>query len=174
MKLYLYLFIISFIILIPNVVNGQDIILSGSGLEVDKPELNVYIYLNGEAKNFGLTEKLVRSKIELPLRRNNIKIIDPNEIPKLYSLNVFINVLDNSNMKIFDLGINFNRLTTYFIKIGNDSVKNKRSKFVNTWEISNYGFSYDKDYIIRTLEDQLDIFINEFLDSNNFEWNYSI
>lgn len=168
MKKHFKLIVLSIIItcFIVAPVYGQEY---GTGLEVEEPEIQVFIAnLSDDAKDIGLSKELVRSKVELALRRNGITVIDPfrihdieeNEVKTLdHILSVEILVVGNA----FSFYINFFRTVRY-----QSSDKDYITRAA-VWTRSATGtHGYSSSYIIESLEDYLDIFINEFFRANDF------
>ena len=161
-KLIIILFIVLTITMISYNYNSKAAEL-GTGLEVESPKLWVYIYeLSKDAKKFGLNKQLIRSKIELPLRQNDIEVLKEFSFSYPYALNVGIKFLGNEYSGAFTIDLRFERIASY------SSGDTTYEKYLISHIQSRTGTATDKNFIMDTLEDQIDIFINEFHKANNF------
>jgi hypothetical protein len=135
----------------------------GTGLEVESPKLFVHIAdLSKDAKEFGLSKQLIRSKIELALRQNDIEVLNESSLFYPYTLYVEILFVGDKYSGGFGIALYFTRNIEY--SSGGTNYK----KYAPSYNQSMIGTSTDKDYIMNSLEDQVDIFINEFHRANNF------
>lgn len=134
----------------------------GTGLEVESPKLFVYIYdLSKDTKEFGLNKKLIRSKIELALRQNDIEVLNKFDLSP-YSLDIKIDFVGDKYSGSFGVDLHFKRIVTY------SSGDTTHRKYTPTYVQDVTGTAISKDFIINTLQDEIDIFINEFHKSNDF------
>ena len=133
-----------------------------SGLEVAK---NTPIYvlvakLSENAKGIGLTDDLIRNKVELRLRQNGIRI--SNETDWLLSaggtyLHISVGVTDGA----YSFSISLNRIVNY-------TVDSKSYKvFAETYNISAFGICGESlRYVIDNILNYVDIFSGDFLRVN--------
>ena len=159
-KLIIILLLVLTITIIPHNSKAAE---QGTGLEVESPKLFIYIVdLSEETKEFGLDKQLIRSKVELALRQNDIEILNEFSSSYPYLLEVEINVIGEYS-GAFSMSLNFIRSAKY------SSGDINYTRMVRSYDQSGVGkAANDKNYIINTLENQIDIFINEFHKSNNF------
>jgi hypothetical protein len=148
----------------------------GTGLEVEKPQLYVYINdLSEDAKKFGLNKQLIKSKIELKLRQNDIEVPtlefndiellkELNKLDKLYPyiLEVDISFVGNVLFGAFNINLFFKRSAIYSNKDTN------YKKNIISYHRGITGKTTNKNFIMNSLQDEIDIFINDFHKSNSF------
>lgn len=161
-KNLLILLVVLTVVIIPiKLVNAQDF---GTGLEVEDPELivNVSVNIPGENK-INITEELIRSKVELKLRQNDIKVLDMKDLNgnRDYFLNVYIQTLNDKSTSFYNTDLSFVRLISYNV---ND---NSYPKPADVWSQESIGKG-DKEFIIKDIKDKTDIFINKFYEVNDF------
>jgi hypothetical protein len=129
-----------------------------SGLEIDTPErMDVIIEELGEdARSAGLSEDVIRAKVELQLRRNGII---PNAEPEYKDGYLYVRVTISG--VAFSSEVSFKRDVTYV-------VKGKTYKTIATvWEKSGTGiFDRDSAHLLGLLADYMDMFINAYLKVN--------
>ena len=159
-KLIIILLLVLTITIIPH---NSKALEWGTGLEVESTKLYVNIYdLSEDAKEIGLDKQLIRSKIELALRQNDIEVLNEFSYSYPYSLEVEISFIGNKYSGAFSMILSFKRNVTYSSG-DTDYIRTVISYFQGVTATSP-----DTDYIINALEDQVDIFINEFHRANNF------
>jgi hypothetical protein len=156
--------IITFLIISFLIPSQTKAVEQGNGLEVKSPNLYVdIIILNPrEAEDLSLNEELLRSKVELALRQNDINILNEFSIIYPYNLNIYLDVIGNDYFKAFNIAINFQREVKYY----NKNIDYRTAGI--TWIRSITGVTSDQKLILDKLKNAVDIFINEFHKSNNF------
>jgi hypothetical protein len=131
----------------------------GSGLEVTEyRNLTALVEpLDPDARNIGLTESVVRNRMELRLRAAGIT---PNALPNFADLGVFtvnITVVGAA----FNVEVSFTRPVTY--SVGQRALK----KISPTWDAAITGTHGNKAAsILDALDKLLDKFLNEYLRAN--------
>ncbi|MFW6311528.1 MAG: hypothetical protein ACOC1K_04760 [Nanoarchaeota archaeon] len=135
----------------------------GIGLEVEKPEIYVNILKNIRGDNkININEDLIRSKIELKLRQNDIKVLNKKELQdKDYYLSVYIQRVEDKILSSYTIHLFFIRVVEY---TSND--KNYKKDAI-VWQDGSFGRGTRED-IINGIEENTDIFINEFHKANDF------
>jgi len=129
-----------------------------SGLEIaSHKRLEVIIEgLPDNSRQAGLTQDLIRAKVELQLRRNGISPIAKDEYKPGY-LYVWVSTVDHA----FHVEVQFKRTVTY------SSEGRMYETFASVWGESYTGtFAGGSSYILLTLANLLDLFINAYLKAN--------
>lgn len=148
--------LITCIILI--VLTGTSMADTGVELPKNSPIPIVVEQLSKDALDIGLTEDLIRSKVELQFRRNGIQPAagDPKSIAKGYFVYVRVSVAKS----VFALDIGFHRNVTYTV-LGQDY-----STGATTYDKSAIGVhGGDSSYVISKLLEGVDLLSNEILKS---------
>lgn len=130
---------------------------SGTGLEAENPEIAVHVQIQN---NKNISEDLIRSKVELKLRKNDIKVIE-DLYKNDYRLSVYVMTLNERNSTPYYIVISMMRDVSYY------NNGKKYNRVVISWEKFALGYG-DKDSIIKGVEDYTYIFINEFYKANDF------
>lgn len=134
-----------------------------SGLEIENPRrMDVVIEGTDEGgqKN-GLSADLIRAKVELYLRRNNII---PNAKPEYKDGYLYVNI--NIVGKAFSCTVEFKRKVNYVVKGRTYEI------LATVWSDSGTGtHGSDTSFIFQHLSDGLDMFVNEYLKANLNESN---
>lgn len=131
---------------------------SGTGLEINDPKnIDVSVEdIDSYAQDLGISKEDIITKICLRLRRNGLipNSVDTKKIGFLY---VNLGVLNNA----FSLTYKFYRLVQY----QNDGVI--YTKLATVWEKSSIGtHSNNKSFILNSISDELDEFIEAYINSN--------
>lgn len=155
---YILIGLISFVIIaIPvNSIHAQKI---GTGLEVEKPEIYVYVKSNIN-NNININDALIKSKVESRLRNNDIKVLK-NSSGNDYYLYITLKTFGSNNNVLYNIGVKMVRVTFYAL---NDVIYSKQT---TTWSEGSFGRG-NSDSILKIIENYTDIFITEFYKSNNF------
>jgi len=136
---------------------------TGTGLEIlEYEEVHIVIeYLSQDALDAGLSRDLIRSKVELQLRRNGLKPLDP-EMSKSGHLYVNVFVIGSA----FSISVKFSRVVSY--------APDYFQKPDETYET--FATVYSKHYLMSgnvkpsevygAIADLLDGFINEYIKAN--------
>ena len=145
----------SVVLLLLGFCNVQGQTWSDRGLEYSSDKLQLIVESLGEdAASIGLTKSRLQTKCELRLRQAGFTVMDSSLIPYLY---VNINIHNNS----FACDVSFRRVAT-FLDSGN-----MYATRVSTWSVGSLGaHGGSASYIVESLDDKLDIFLNEFLKAN--------
>lgn len=133
-----------------------DVVLSGTGLENGgKLETRVVIEgLTKDAIEIGLSEDIIRSSVELQLRKNGIKPTQTQTVSFLY---VRVSIIGNS----FGIDCWYNRSIFYYV--GNQCYY----KCAPVWETGSHGTHTGRlEYILEWIRQGVDEFSNEFLKAN--------
>jgi len=131
----------------------------GSGLEVESHKrLNVVIEgLDDGDRQAGLTEELIRAKVELQLRQNGISPTAKLDTQKAWYLYVRVDTV----RKAFCIDVQFTRLVTY------SSEGRMYESLAGVWDKSITGvFAADSSFILQQVANGLDLFINDYLKAN--------
>lgn len=148
--------IVLFLLMALNVFCLED---DATGLETGG-DLGIYVIvadLNEDAKQLGLREQIISSKVELRLRQNGIIPIDTWSFERNFFLYIHIMVVGEA----FSFEINIQRWVYYFIK------NKEYSIFATTWKKGITGtHSNNESFILNKLLDGIDMFCNEFLKVN--------
>jgi len=131
-----------------------------SGLEVNSGT-KIYVLvenLSDDAKATGLTKEFIASKTELQLRRNGVPV---GSRKNAYASGVHLYVNCGVTGKAFALSVEFRREVSY--RAGGQT----HSVMSSTYNQGGQGtHSGDRQFIVQTLTDFLDVFSNDFLKSN--------
>ena len=128
----------------------------GSGLEVAK---NTPIYvlveeLDDDGKGIGLTDDLIRNKVELRLRQNGIRIAN-----KITGMSLYIRVTVYGG--VYGFNVSFHRLVDYTVHSKSYVV------FAETYNKFGHGMhAGNLRYVIDSILDGVDIFLGDFLRVN--------
>ena len=129
-----------------------------SGLEIESyKRMDVVIEeLDDDDRKAGLTEELIRAKVELQLRRNGIV---PNAKQEYKHGYLYVRVYRVG--KAFTWDVKFNRKVTY------SSEGRTYETIASVWSKSAVGtFSGGSSFILQGLADGLDMFISAYLKAN--------
>lgn len=132
-----------------------------SGLEVAEPKVYVSVReLTDDAIDIGLSESLIRSKVELALRKNGITPgTEADSFLHGYWLDISVHVVGAA----FSARASFWRKVYYFV----EEIKWVYGK---TWRYGYIGtHRRGSRYIIEAVEDSVDIFSSQFLMANDFD-----
>ena len=157
-KLFIYILLIIILVGL-NPVKAQNITRSEHGLEVKKPEVYVHI-VNSVNENINISEEDLRNKVENKLRQNNIKPL--NQYNEEYYISVYVQTIGDSSLPIIHTKVNFYRNTFFPKKEGGFYVVDSSG-----WEDGIVGRG-NRSYIISSIENNIEAFINEFHKANNF------
>ena len=149
-----FVFVLSFCFVITANSNAQS---PASGLEVAQPNFMEVVIenLSGDAKEIGLIESRIRTRVELRLRQANLSIQERSTGEYLY---VKIAVVGSG----FNVSLDFQRLVTF-----NDGEGNNRWVYASTWHTGGTGTHGDSsEYTIQGLDQMMDVFLNEYLKAN--------
>ncbi len=130
-----------------------------SGLEVaSHKRLNVAIEgIDDEDRQAGLTEELIRAKVELQLRRNGISPNTKLDLSQSWYLYVRVDTVSEA----FSIDVEFKRLVTY------SSEGRMYETIATVWDQNLTGvFAGDSSFILQHLANMLDLFINAYLKAN--------
>jgi len=147
--------------LTPKAQSGSGL-KSGSGLEIDNPsKVEVLIEsLGDDAKEAGLSESLILAKVNLRLRQNGLTPVNREKKRQQDGyLYVQITVVNNA----YSIGVAFRRPVFY----PNNQLVIMRTT-ASTWREGGTGtFGKDKNFILSSLENHIDVFIDAYLSANN-------
>ncbi|MBN2295195.1 MAG: hypothetical protein JXM70_22385 [Pirellulales bacterium] len=159
MRLGMMLFCFSVFGLCQGTIFAAEKIHEGSGLEVDKPwNLPVIIKkLDDDTKKMGLSEALIREKIERQLDQHGIKCVPWKDVGHEYYLYVEFTAEGRS----FSISLKFNRLVSYVSK------GRTYRTYAATWYKSVCGTYRDNlDFIINGIMAGTDIFLKSYHKAN--------
>jgi hypothetical protein len=128
-----------------------------SGLEVSAPKRIFVIIekIDEEGRSAGLSMELIRAKVELQLQRNGIT---PD---KEQSGDGFLVVNVNTVGTAFHLGLSYHRMVSY------TSEGKTYQTVAGVWSKGVTGtFGKDSTFVLRTVADTMDMFINAYLKAN--------
>ena len=129
-----------------------------SGLEIeDHKRMIVFIDgFNDDNQKAGLSKELVRAKVELQLRKNEI---NSNPISNLEDGYLYINV--NIVGSAYNVDVEFKRKVAYYSK------GRTYNAIASVWETGGTGtYGQDSSIILKNLSNLLDMFINDYLKAN--------
>lgn len=135
----------------------------GSGLEIGNPkEVEVLIEdLNNDAKEAGLSKGLILAKVNLRLRQNGL--IPINRKSKNVNQDGYLYVNINVSNNAFSIGVAFFRPVFY----SNNQLVRMHT-IASTWRTGSTGtFGRNKNFILNSLENHIDVFIDAYLSANN-------
>ena len=135
-----------------------------SGLIVEDYKKIRYVieYLGRDELDTGLTEKLVKSKIELQLRRNGLTPVEPTEDNSdYYKGYLYINI-NTFPDRACTIRVQYMRNVLYMSSQDSPVYAVQGAVYTNTTLIN----TDIPDHIFKYLADRLDVFINEYLKAN--------
>ena len=130
---------------------------SETGLEWNSKDIEILVeHLPDNARSIGLTADRIQTKCESRLRQAGLNIVDESSHLPIF-LYVSVNLFGNS----FNIDLHFNRIVNYLS--GGDKMY---WKYAATWHTSMTGTSDNAEYILQSLDGQLDKFLNDYLKAN--------
>ena len=147
-------FLVSFLLILISLFFPIKVDAIPTGLEVENYE-NVGIFIEVSENDFGLTDSMVQTKVELRLRQANLK---PQEVnPMEPQMMIYVNLVGGA----FNVRALFVRPLVYFA--GEESY----FSLGTTWENGILGtHAGSAGYILEALDLLLDSFLNVYLKAN--------